>query len=96
MDNLNLLTAISAVDGRYRNKVNELSPIVSEYGLIRSRVQVECDWLLFLCDTKEVSEITKLDAPEKTFIQDIYLNFGVEDAESVKKPRPRLTTTLKL
>ena len=85
MDNLNSLMAISAIDGRYRNKVNELSPIVSEYGLIRSRVQVESEWLLFLCDTKEIMEITKLDAPEKEFIQDTYLNFSVEDAERVKQ-----------
>ena len=41
LDNLNLLTAISAIDGRYRNKVEELAPIVSEYGLIRNRVLVE-------------------------------------------------------
>ena len=44
MDDLNLITAISAVDGRYRGKIKELAPIVSEYGLIRNRVQVECEW----------------------------------------------------
>jgi len=85
LDNLNLLTAISAIDGRYRNKVEELAPIVSEYGLIRNRVLVECEWLLFLCDMEEISEISGLDNPEQVFIRDIYLKFRIEDAEHVKQ-----------
>ena len=85
LDNLNLLTAISALDGRYRSKVEELAPIVSEYGLIRNRVRVECEWLLFLCDTEEITEISDLDNPEQVFIRDIYLKFRIEDAEQVKQ-----------
>ena len=43
---LDELTAISPADGRYRSKLTDLAPLVSEFGLIRYRVHVECEWLL--------------------------------------------------
>ena len=83
--NLNLITAISAVDGRYRSKIKELAPIVSEYGLIRNRVQVECEWFLFLSHTKEIKEIRGIGDADVSLTRDIYLNFSVEDAERIKE-----------
>ena len=85
MDDLNLITAISAVDGRYRGKIKELAPIVSEYGLIRNRVQVECEWFLFLSHTKEIKEIREIGDADVLMTRDIYLNFSVEDAERIKE-----------
>ena len=85
MDDLNLITAISAVDGRYRGKIKELAPIVSEYGLIRNRVQVECEWFLFLSHTKEIKEIREIGDADVSLTRDIYLNFSVEDAERIKE-----------
>ena len=85
MDDLNLITAISAVDGRYRGKIKELAPIVSEYGLIRNRVQVECEWFLFLSHTKEIKEIREISDADVLMTRDIYLNFSVEDAERIKE-----------
>jgi len=45
---LNTLTAISPVDGRYRRVTNELAAYFSEFGLIRYRVQVEIDYFILL------------------------------------------------
>lgn len=54
------LFAISAVDGRYRSKLEDLAPLVSEAGLIRYRLRVEAEWLLHLADADEVREDLKL------------------------------------
>ena len=47
---LDELTAVSAVDGRYAKKTDDLRNIFSEYGLIQRRVKVEVEWLLALAD----------------------------------------------
>lgn len=54
------LFAISAVDGRYRSKLEDLAPLVSEAGLIRYRLRVEAEWLLHLADSDEVRDDLKL------------------------------------
>ena len=47
---LNHLTAISPVDGRYRDKTEDLSPFFSEYGLIRYRVLIEIEYFISICE----------------------------------------------
>ena len=47
---LNVLTAISPVDGRYSHKTGELSGYFSEYGLIRYRLMVEIEYFIALCE----------------------------------------------
>ena len=47
---LNFLTAISPLDGRYRQKVDELDLYFSEFGLIRYRLMVEIEYFIALCD----------------------------------------------
>ena len=76
--------AVSAVDGRYRDKIQELAPIVSEFGLIKNRIQVECEWVLFLSATEEISEVRKLEESEQAAIRGIYSDLTIEDAEKVK------------
>ena len=49
---LSELTAISPIDGRYKNKIKELENYFSEFALIKTRVEVEIRWLLFLLNTK--------------------------------------------
>jgi adenylosuccinate lyase len=44
------LTALSPLDGRYAAKVDKLRPLLSEYGLIRRRVQVEVEWFIALSE----------------------------------------------
>ena len=46
------LLAISPLDGRYQQKLTPLQNIVSEWGLIRFRVEAEISWLVFLCNQK--------------------------------------------
>lgn len=47
---LDALTAISPVDGRYRNKTEQLTAYFSEYALIRYRVRVEVEYFIALCE----------------------------------------------
>ena len=54
---LDVLTAISPIDGRYRNKTEELAGYFSEYALIRYRVRVEIEYFIALCDLTIVSLI---------------------------------------
>lgn len=80
---LNTLTAISPIDGRYRRKVSELAPYFSEYGLIKYRVLVEIEYLIALVD----SGIAPLaDFPKDKFeaLRKVYTNFSEEDANVIK------------
>ena len=81
---LNQLTAISPVDGRYRNKTVELSAYFSEYALIRYRVKVEIEYFIALCE----AGIEPLDKVEKNLfneLQNLYHNFSEKDALRVKE-----------
>ncbi|NLX66469.1 MAG: adenylosuccinate lyase [Bacteroidales bacterium] len=80
--NLDQLTAISPVDGRYRDKTAELDAFFSEYALIRYRVQVEIDYFIALCEEK----ILPLK-DEAIFgqLRALYLNFSERDARRIKE-----------
>lgn len=77
---LNSLTAISAIDGRYRNQVQHLDDYFSEYALIKYRVIAEVEYFRFLADKKFFS----LSAPVKKVLQEITENFSVDDAKKIK------------
>ena len=85
MDDLHKLTAISAVDGRYRDKVERLAPITSEFGLIKFRVQVECEWVSFLSQSEEIVEIDSINHSDQEFLKTIHKDFSVADANEIKK-----------
>ena len=53
--------------------------------MIKNRIHVECEWLLFLSATEEISEVRKLKESEQARIRKIYLDLTVEDAEKVKE-----------
>ena len=78
------LFAISPIDGRYADKANELRPIFSEYGLIRSRVQVEVHWLKALAAQPEISEVPTLSASAHDVLDSIVNQFSETDAERIK------------
>ena len=82
---LSSLTAISPVDGRYGDKVNELRAVFSEYGLIRNRVLVEVRWLETLADHPEIGEIPQLEESARDRIDEIVDNFDPSDALRVKE-----------
>ncbi len=78
------LTAISPIDGRYADKVTELRPIFSEYGLIRFRVTVEVRWLQALAAHSGISEVAELNAASTQRLNDIVATFSEADAQRVK------------
>jgi adenylosuccinate lyase len=82
---LNALTAISPVDGRYASKTESLRPYFSEYGLLHARVEVELRWLHLLGNNADIQEVPKLSTEAETFLNDLIANFSVEDAEEIKK-----------
>ena len=83
-DGLNPLTAISAIDGRYRAKTEALAPIFSEGGLIRFRVQVECEWFAALAGLPQVAELPPLGSAAANALRAVHADFSLADAERVK------------
>jgi adenylosuccinate lyase len=78
---LNSLTAISPLDGRYRHQVQHLDDYFSEYALIRYRVLVEVEYFLFLAKKK----LFPLPATVRKQLQSVLENFSQEDAQWIKK-----------
>lgn len=78
------LTAISPVDGRYRNKAESLAAYFSEYALIKYRVQVEIEYFItlseFLPGLQALATIENKEA-----LRNIYRDFSVEDATRIKE-----------
>jgi adenylosuccinate lyase len=77
------LTAVAAVDGRYWSTGVALSEYFSEYGLIRKRLVVECEYLIALSETPQVG-MRQLTNEEKTILRQLP-NIDIKDAEIVKK-----------
>ena len=80
---LSTLTAISPVDGRYRNKAENLAAYFSEYALIKYRVRVEIEYLIALSEyLPQLAEMNKEEVKEG--LRAVYRNFSEEDALRVK------------
>lgn len=81
---LNSLTAISPVDGRYRDKVEHLSAFFSEFALIGYRVVIEIEYFISLCEIP-LPQLTKFPASKFDKLREIYVQFSLEDAIRVKE-----------
>ena len=81
---LNELTAISPIDGRYGAKTAALRPLFSEYGLIRHRVLVEVRWLQALAPIRDYGS-AGLQREATAQLEAIVSNFSLDDAERVKE-----------
>lgn len=81
---LNSLTAISPIDGRYRNKVEELSDYFSEAALIRYRIRIEVEYLICLSDVLPQLEKIRNDEDRRR-LRALYEDFSLQDAERVKE-----------
>ena len=78
------LTAISPVDGRYRNKAENLAAYFSEYALIKYRVRVEIEYFITLSEF--LPQLRALTTGEnKEALRKIYREFSVEDATRIKE-----------
>ena len=80
---LNALTAITPLDGRYRGKVEALSDFYSEFALIKYRVRVEIEYFIALCELP-LPQLKGIDASKFNALRDIYRNFSLADAQTVK------------
>jgi adenylosuccinate lyase len=83
-NSLNALTAISPLDGRYRNKSADLADYFSEFALIRYRVLVEVKWLQSLAANSGIPELANFDDAENTLLNGLVDDFGLDDAIRVK------------
>lgn len=81
---LNLLTAISPIDGRYRDKVDELAIYFSEYALIKYRVQVEVEYFIALCELN-ISPLNRINKSIYSVLREIVENFSEQDALRAKE-----------
>lgn len=80
---LEMLTAISPVDGRYRSKAEPLAAYFSEYALIRYRVRVEIEYFIALCELP-LPALAGFPDEKKEQLRDIFRHFTVADAKRVK------------
>ena len=81
---LNALTAISPVDGRYGARTVELRDIFSEFGLIKFRVTVEVRWLQQMASIAGIAEVPPLSNEANQLLNEIVDNFSLADAQRVK------------
>ncbi len=82
--NLDSLTAISPVDGRYRNKVDNLWQYFSEYALIKYRFFVEIEYFVALCELP-LPQLTEVTDNQTEQLRQIHKNFSQEDALRIKE-----------
>ena len=81
---LDVLTAISPIDGRYRSKTDKLAGYFSEYALIRYRVRVEIEYFIALCELP-LPQLAGFDQRLFEPLRDIYRHFTEQDAARVKE-----------
>ncbi len=77
------LSAISPIDGRYRNTTANLAAYFSEFALIKYRVFVEIEYFIALCE-HPLPQLRSFDKNATEKLRDIYKNFGENDAQSIK------------
>ena len=81
--NLSPLTALSPLDGRYAAKLAALRPLLSEFGLMHRRVQVEVEWFIALSDAG-LAEFKPLSKSARGFLRGLVLRFAQADAQAIK------------
>ncbi len=77
------LTALSPLDGRYAGKVAALRPLLSEFGLMHRRVQVEIEWFIALSDAG-LPELSPLSEAGRGYLRGLVARFTEADAQSIK------------
>ena len=93
--NLEPLTAVSPLDGRYRSRVAHLAEHVSEFALIRYRVRVEVEWFVFLAGLDEVAELPSVDTATQEQLHAIWRDFSRQDAATVRAIEARTNHDVK-
>jgi adenylosuccinate lyase len=91
---LNNLTAISPIDGRYRKKLEVLSNYFSEFALIKYRIFVEIQYFIALWEL-EIPQLSKLSKNSVKNIEQIFLGFSIEDAMYIKEIEEKINHDVK-
>ncbi len=81
--NLSALTALSPLDGRYASRMTSLRPLLSEFGLMHRRVQVEIEWFIALSDAG-LAEFKPLPAAARERLRALVSGFSEADAQAIK------------
>jgi adenylosuccinate lyase len=81
---LSELSAVSPIDGRYRNKTEKLADYFSEEALIKYRVRVEVEYFIALCEIP-LPQLADFEASKFKALREIYLNFDTSDAQDIKE-----------
>ncbi|MBX7229051.1 MAG: adenylosuccinate lyase [Burkholderiaceae bacterium] len=81
---LNPLTALSPLDGRYAAKVRELRQWLSEHGLMKMRVQVEIAWFIALSDAN-LPELPPLSSKARDFLRRLIDQFSLDSSAAIKR-----------
>jgi adenylosuccinate lyase len=81
--NLSALSALSPLDGRYAAKLAPLRPLLSEFGLMHRRVQVEVEWFIALSDAG-LAEFKPLTEAARGLLRGLVLRFSEVDAQAIK------------
>ncbi|HCA26779.1 MAG TPA: adenylosuccinate lyase, partial [Betaproteobacteria bacterium] len=92
---LSPLTALSPLDGRYRNKVAGLAPYFSEFALIRHRVLVEIEWLKALSAEPAIAEVPAFSPEALAALEEVVEQFSDADADAVKAIETRTNHDVK-
>lgn len=82
---LSPLTALSPLDGRYATQLNPLRNTVSEYGLMRYRLEVEVRWLMALAEHPEIVEVPELSQEAQAYLLRLIESFDEASARKVKE-----------
>ncbi|HEY85171.1 MAG TPA: adenylosuccinate lyase [Chloroflexi bacterium] len=81
---MSALTALSPLDGRYAQKVAELSPCFSEFALLKYRLLVEVEWFIDLSEAPAIAELRPLTLVESNFLRSLVTRFNQIEAAEVK------------
>jgi len=82
---LNELSAISPIDGRYRSKTSKLDTIFSEFGLIKYRTLIEVEWLKTMSQNADIIEVPEFSESALSHLNNLIKNFSIENAQRVKE-----------
>lgn len=84
MPNDNLFS-ITPIDGRYKSQTTSLANYFSEFALIKTRVEVEIQWLLLISSNKNLKYIPEISNSQKKKVINIFQEFSIHDAKQIKK-----------
>ena len=79
------LNIASPTDGRYETLCDDINRIFSEHNLIKTRVKVEIEWLIFLSNLAGVKSLPRYSDNQIKTLRGLYLNFSDQDSKRVKK-----------